>query len=131
MKKCTTILVVNMMLYLFYYIVRKIIENCHKKRQFKKPENQENSVITESEARCNQMDFLKIRAGTCFAAITLVLGVLALRAYLSRSANRNLTAAESRNLNADCNVLDFYGKYHTGAYQNKFLLIANIFGRRM
>ena len=116
----------NMMLYLFYYIVRKVIENCHKKRQFKKPDNQENTVITESEGRCNQIDFLKIRAGTCFAAITLVLFVLAFRAYLSRSANRNLTAAESRNLNADCNVLDFYGKYHKSAYQNKFLLIQKI-----
>ena len=100
------ILAGNMMLYLFYYIVQKTIENLKRKKLKKTQQGEENSERVKSKRR-----FLKTYPGPCFAIIALALGFVAIFFYTSRSANRNVTPAESRNLNADCKFFDFYGKF--------------------
>ena len=101
------------MLYLFYYIVQKTIENL--KRKNRKKKGKENGEGVESRRRC-----LKTYPGPCFAIIALALGFVAMFFYTSRSANRNVTPAESRNLNADCKFFDFYGKFV--CHRHKYIL---------
>jgi hypothetical protein len=99
----------NMMFYLFYYIVRKGIENWNRK----KIEKHNIHALTEDDtkSKCQKLNCFKYHPGPCFAIIALILGLFAISFYLSRSANRNLSAAESRDLNADCSFLQFYGKF--------------------
>ena len=52
-----------------------------------------------------------ISPGSFFAIMALFFGVVAISFYVNRSANRNLTPAESRDLNADCIILDFYDNH--------------------
>ena len=100
----------NMMLYLFYYVVNKVIESCRKAKKGKKIGDDKPLETSDNESQCQKPNPFKSYPGPFFAIIALMLGFFAIDAYLARSANRNLTAAESRNLNADCNFLGFYGK---------------------
>ena len=99
----------NMMFYLFYYIVRKAIENWNRKK-IQKGNNQSGSTEDDTKSKCQKLNCFKYHPGPSFAIIALILGLFAISFYLSRSANRNLSAAESRDLNADCSFLQFYGK---------------------
>ncbi len=46
-----------------------------------------------------------------YIVIIVILGTLAGMSYVKKSANRDLTPAESRELNQDCSVLDFYDNH--------------------
>ena len=52
-----------------------------------------------------------LSAGSFFAISALVIGAFAGTFYVSRSANRNLSPAESRNLNAECSYMDFFDNH--------------------
>ena len=52
-----------------------------------------------------------LSAGSFFALAALVMGAIAGTFYLSRSANRNLSPAESRNLNAECSYMGFFDNH--------------------
>ena len=43
--------------------------------------------------------------------ISTILFISGIGFYANRSANRNLTPAESRNWNSDCNFMDFYDNH--------------------
>ena len=52
-----------------------------------------------------------LSAGTFFAIMALISCVFAVYFYVNRSANRNLSPAESRDLNSDCVFMDFYDNH--------------------
>lgn len=52
-----------------------------------------------------------ISAGSVFAIFAVVIGAFAAKFYLNRSANRNYSPAESRNLNEDCEYMDFFDNH--------------------
>jgi len=96
----------NLILYLCYYLVRKkcchtteseYIEEMYKKRKWKLNE------------KCSIPAL--ISPGTFFSILALLFGAIGIAFYVNRSANRNLTPAESRNLNVDCVLLDFYDSH--------------------
>jgi len=52
-----------------------------------------------------------ISAGSLFALASFALGLTALVFYTDRSANRNYSPAESRELNEDCGFYDFFDNH--------------------
>ncbi len=52
-----------------------------------------------------------LSAGSFFALAALVMGILAVVFYTSRNANRNLSPAESRNLNEPCSYMGFFDNH--------------------
>ena len=52
-----------------------------------------------------------MHAGSFFAIFAFILVAIGLMFYIERSANRNLSPAESKNLNVDCTFLDFYDNH--------------------
>lgn len=56
--------------------------------------------------------FFRETTGSICAALALILGLVAAYFYLSRNADRNLSAAESRRLNSDdCDYLRFFDNH--------------------
>ena len=49
-----------------------------------------------------------VSAGSLFAIFAFIFGIAGVTFYVSRNANRNLSPAESRNLNDDCLFQDFF-----------------------
>ena len=47
-------------------------------------------------------------SGVFFSLLSMVCAISGLYFYLDRSANRNLSPAESQNLNVECTVLNFF-----------------------
>ena len=129
------ILVINLALYLFYYIIRKTkcyLFNCH--GEFFLPPLCHLAFISFKVAqnlfpgKCDcQPEYLqhnvdkqhctlfghsiRFPGGTFFATSALILSIIAIVFYKSRSANRNLTPAQSRELNSECYFMDFYDKH--------------------
>lgn len=91
------ILVLNLMLYLMYYLARK--KCCY---------TTESQFIRRQTKTICKSEISLLSAGTFFTCLTLILGLVAIICYANRSANRNLSAAQSRNLNEECSVLGFY-----------------------
>ena len=54
---------------------------------------------------------IRVPGGTIFATSALILSIIAITFYKGRSANRNLTPAQSRELNSECVFMDFYDKH--------------------
>ena len=104
------ILAGNLMGYLLYYVIRKIIESW-KRKKLKHQNNKKTEEEDESQSKCQKINCFKYHPGLVFAILALGLGLIAIHFYQARSANRNLTPAESRKLNSECNFLDFYGKH--------------------
>jgi len=52
-----------------------------------------------------------VSAGSVFALASFLLGALAASFYTARSANRNYSPAESRELNEDCSYADFFDNH--------------------
>ena len=50
-------------------------------------------------------------SGTVFTILAMIMGVVAMFFYTSRNADRNCSAAESRNLNAECPYFDFFDNH--------------------
>ena len=96
------ILAGNLILYLIYYLVRK--KCCH---------STESQYITNKKwTLCSKIQIPPlISPGSFFAILALFFGAVAISFYVNRSANRNYTPAESRDLNSDCVVLDFYDNH--------------------
>lgn len=98
------ILAGNLILYLVYYLARKkccgvcCCLNC-------KPQEAD----YENIGQCLK-SFLW-SPGTFFTVSSLIFGAIAIAYYVNRSANRNLTPAQSRDLNTECSFFDFYD-YH-------------------
>ena len=130
------ILVINLALYLFYYIIRKTkcyLFNCHGKfflpplcnltfisckcvlKSFFsgkcdcQPEYLQHNV---DKQHCTLFGHsIRVPGGTIFATSALILSIIAIIFYKGRSANRNLTPAQSRELNSECVFMDFYDKH--------------------
>ena len=100
----------NMMLYLLYYVVRKNTSNIFCCGKAKTSEKEEDNQAARNIANRFQNKSLNFPAGAVCATISLIIGVIAIGFYQERAANRNLAPAESRNLNSDCSLLNFYGK---------------------
>ena len=98
------ILVLNLILYLMYYLARK--RCCY---------TTESHYLQVQGNKVKIFDKYEIpaffSAGTFFTVLTLLLGLVAIFCYANRSANRNLSPAQSRDLNVDCSFLEFYD-YH-------------------
>ena len=103
----------NMVLYLAYYIWNSRIKAC--KTVIKVSTNEDGTTVTRTERHdggctgpcCKQF----IHAGSFFAISAFFLFAIGLIFYVNRSANRNLSPAESKNLNVDCTFLDFYDNH--------------------
>merc|ERR1712061_19982 len=103
----------NMVLYLAYYIWNSRIKSC--KTIITTTTNEDGTTSTRTErhdggctgACCKQF----IHAGSFFAISAFFLFAIGLIFYVNRSANRNLSPAESKNLNVDCTFLDFYDNH--------------------
>jgi len=50
-------------------------------------------------------------SGVFFSLLSMVCAISGLYFYLDRSANRNLSPAESQNLNVECTVLNFFDSH--------------------
>ena len=109
------ILAGNLMGYLFYYVVRKFIESW-KRKKMKSQSYRKTDEDDESQSKCQKINCFKYHPGPVFALLALGLGLIAIYFYQERSANRNLFPAESRNLNSECNFLDFYGRFRIAYY---------------
>merc|ERR1719351_746693 len=96
--------------YLLYYVIRKFIEYW-KMKKLKDQSTKKTEEEDESQSKCQRINCFKYHPGPVFAILALVLGLIAIHFYQARSANRNLTPAESRNLNSECNFLDFYDNH--------------------
>jgi predicted membrane channel-forming protein YqfA (hemolysin III family) len=97
------ILAGNLIMYLIYYIIRK---NCCKTTEAQFVEQDRYTID------CGKFKIhYTISAGSFFAIMALTFGIVAINFYTMRSANRNLTPAESRNLNSNCTLLDFYDNH--------------------
>ena len=99
------ILAGNLMLYLLYYIIRKIMRN-----------NLESDFVTKTNRqRLNffndKISIPAFNSGMFFAFLAFGFGIIAIFFYQQRSAHRNLTPAQSRNLNAECSFMEFYDNH--------------------
>jgi len=94
------ILVLNLILYLMYYLARK--KCCY---------TTESQFLQRQKVTICKCEISLLSAGTFFTVLTLLLGLVAIICYANRSANRNLSPAQSRNLNEECSFLGFYD-YH-------------------
>ena len=99
----------NMILYLAYYIWNSRLKAC-KTRTISHENNVER---TERDESCCSLQCCKqfLHAGSFFAISAFVLFAIGLIFYIKRSANRNLSPAESKNLNVDCTFMDFYDNH--------------------
>ncbi len=92
------ILALNLMAYCLYYIVRKFIstyQRCSK-----------NKEMTRLEC-CWKF----VSATSVFALLSLAFASMAINFYTHGSTNRNLTPAQSRNINVECAMMDFYDNH--------------------
>ena len=99
------ILAGNLMLYLLYYIIRKIMRN-----------NLESEFIIKTNRQRlhffnDRISIPAFNSGMFFAILAFVFGIIAIYFYLQRAAHRNLTPAQSRNLNAECSFMEFYDNH--------------------
>lgn len=69
------------------------------------------ATVDNTVRLCGRKVPIFISAGTFFSISAFILGSIAAVFYLDRSANRNMSPAESRNLNEDCTLLDFYDNH--------------------
>jgi len=104
------ILAGNLMGYLFYYVIRKFIESW-KRKKLKRQNYRKTDEDDESQSKCQKINCFRYHPEPVFALLALGLGLIAIYFYQERSANRNLFPAESRNLNSECNFLDFYDNH--------------------
>ena len=100
------ILVLNLIIYLLYYLIRK--KCCHT------TESQYLQGQKWKIFKCEIPAFFS--AGTFFTVLTLLSGLLAIILYANRSANRNLSPAQSRDLNVECSFLGFYDNHDLWHY---------------
>ena len=104
----------NMILYLAYYIWNSRLKACQTRTTFEETKDGTTVERTDrhgegccSAACCKQF----IHAGSFFAISAFILFAVGLIFYIKRSANRNLSPAESKNLNVECTFLDFYDNH--------------------
>jgi predicted membrane channel-forming protein YqfA (hemolysin III family) len=93
------ILAGNLLLYMLHYIIRKMCEAqlVNKKRIY---------------IGCGKFKIpLRFSSGTFFAVLAILFAGFAGYFYSHGSSKRSVTPAESRNLNSNCNWLNFYD-YH-------------------
>jgi hypothetical protein len=83
------ILGVNLFIYLLFFVFSK--KCCNRQKN-------------GSGRSQNRIHF----SGILFSLLAIVFAVIGFLCYRNRNANRNLSAAESRNLNDNCIFLDFY-----------------------
>jgi len=96
----------NLILYLCYYLLRK--KCCHTtEAEYIKEKYKERKWELTSKCSIPAL----ISPGTFFTFLALVFAVIGIGFYANRSANRNLTPAESRDLNVECALLDFYDSH--------------------
>jgi len=86
----------NVTAFLLHYIGYKVLEVVH--------------------SREREAEYWHLRLGLvfcrCFCVLfALVLAAVAMKFYLARHQSRNLTSAESRNLNEVCSVMDFFDNH--------------------
>jgi len=95
----------NLILYLCYYLLRKKCCNTTEKEYLKK-------FYKKRKWGTNKCSIpALISPGSFFTILALLFGAIGIGFYANRSANRNLTPAESRNWNSDCNFMDFYDNH--------------------
>uniref|UniRef100_A0A0K2UJV3 Uncharacterized protein n=1 Tax=Lepeophtheirus salmonis TaxID=72036 RepID=A0A0K2UJV3_LEPSM len=97
------ILAANLLAYLLYYIIRKIVKQNFTDSARFNPLHV--FVICGKTYKC------RFPTGTFFGSLAILFGGLGFYLYSSRSANRNLSPAESRNLNSHCTWFDFYDNH--------------------
>ena len=104
------ILAGNLILYILYYVFRKNLLKC---QNFHKAcRSKEDHVDARYQVKImNRQIPCFLSAGSFFAISAVVLGAIASQFYLDRNANRNLSPAESRNLNAECRYFNFYDNH--------------------
>lgn len=59
--------------------------------------------------KCTLKSF--VSQGPAFTVLAMVFGALAVGFYANRAQSRNLSPAESRNLNSECIFLDFFDSH--------------------
>ena len=62
-------------------------------------------------------------SGVFFSLLSMMCALSGLYFYLKRSANRNVSPAESQNLNVECSVLDFFDNVSYYFKSNKNVMI--------
>eukprot|EP00095_Tigriopus_kingsejongensis_P000166 maker-scaffold487_size158652-snap-gene-0.34 protein:Tk00166 transcript:maker-scaffold487_size158652-snap-gene-0.34-mRNA-1 annotation:"sid1 transmembrane family member 1" len=111
------ILAGNLFLYIGYYIFRKNKMLCTamaKSMRRDGSEDQVDAMYFYPNPVCPRHRIpIFISGGFIFAVLSFICAVLAITFYLDRSANRNLSPAESRNINEDCAYLNFYDSHDT------------------
>ncbi|TRY74898.1 hypothetical protein TCAL_00546 [Tigriopus californicus] len=108
------ILAGNLFLYIGYYIFRKNQMRCKimGKSMCCRDGDQVDASYSYPNPFCpNHRIPIFISAGSIFALLSFMCAVTAITFYLDRSANRNLSPAESRILNEDCAYFNFYDSH--------------------
>lgn len=108
------ILAGNLFLYIGYYIFRKNQMRCKilGKSLCCRDGDQVDASYSYPNPFCpNHRIPIFISAGSIFALLSFICALTAITFYLDRSANRNLSPAESRILNEDCAYFNFYDSH--------------------
>ena len=107
-KTITSVLLVilagNLFLYMFYYVICKNIlrcrsiwpEKCNSCTRSEGTDTVDGQFAKYDIDYCGKKCPVIISAGSMFALFAIILAVIAASFYLDRSANRNLSPAESR-----------------------------------
>lgn len=99
----------NLVLYLMYYMFRR---NCDTRCGQNGGDDHSEECKKRNSFKCMGHEVcMPMSAGSFFAFLALMSACVAVGYYAKRSANRNLAPAESRLLNEDCVVLDFYDNH--------------------
>jgi hypothetical protein len=104
----------NMVLYLAYYIWNSRLKACQNRTRSYEDKDGMTVERTDRDESCScNVPCCKqfIHAGSFFAISAFFLFAIGLIFYIKRSANRNLSPAESKNLNAECTFLDFFDNH--------------------
>ena len=105
------ILAGNLLIYMVYYVVVKSIKEAKGETRCQMVK----SCCCDVCRHKFKMGSLTLRCplstGSFFTVMAIVLFGVALGFYRGRNANRNLSPAESRNLNAECGYMDFFDNH--------------------
>jgi hypothetical protein len=117
------ILAGNLFIYIAYYVFCKNFMRCRqvcRQRQAKKQGMDEvDGKYAKYYVDCPSGRIPVIfSAGSIFALVAFILGSIAFTFYIDRSANRNLSPAESRALNEPCSFYDFYDNHDIWHYSS-------------
>merc|ERR1711974_336319 len=74
----------------------------------------ESEFVNQGQGQSQWKSF--VSSGTFFAILSIIFGIMGLSFYIRRSANRNLSPAESRMFNSECVFMDFYDNHDLWHY---------------